>query len=202
MRKLVFFLGPAAAGKTTLAKAYVRKRHAAFFDMDTLLRPAAETIMTLSGLDPNDRDSPVYKKRCRDLGYRITMDAALENLALGVDTFVVGPFTKEIEGPLWLENELSRIDASLNDVDVRAVYVYLPDESSYRKRLQERGSLLDAWKLDNWINFSQTLTRGEIKWRLPASSVLYFDNTGPMSEHKLTFVERFICGGGTGDGAV
>ena len=99
MRKLIFFIGPAGAGKTTLAKAWAHKHGGAFLDMDTLLRPAAEAIMTLAGQDPNDRDSPTYKTYCRDLGYRITMDAALENLELGLDAIVVGPFTKELADP-------------------------------------------------------------------------------------------------------
>lgn len=194
MRKLVFFLGPAASGKTTLAKALAKKRRAAFFDMDTLLRPAAEAIMTLSGLDPNDRDSPVYKQYCRDLGYRITMDAALENLELGMDAFVVGPFTKETEDPLWLEQELMRIGASLNDVDIKAAYIFLSDNESYRQRIEQRGSALDKWKLKNWRHFSQSLTRREIKWNLPDSSVLYLDNSGPFTPEKFFFMERFIYG--------
>lgn len=194
MRKLVFFLGPAGAGKTSLAKALAHKRRAAFFDMDTLLRPAAETIMTLAGHDPTDRDSPVYKKYCRDLGYRITMDAALENLELGIDAYVVGPFTRETQDPQWLEGELSRIGASLDNVDANAVYVYLPDEELYRVRLQERGSSLDVWKLENWAQFRQSLTRREIRWPLPGTSILYLDNSGPISEEKLSLVERFVYG--------
>ncbi|HEX7055765.1 MAG TPA: hypothetical protein VF260_01035, partial [Bacilli bacterium] len=88
MAKLIFVLGPAAAGKTTLARALAAKRKIALFDMDTLLRPAAEAIMTIVGQDPTDRDSPLYKKYCRDLGYRMTMDAALDNIALGCDAIV------------------------------------------------------------------------------------------------------------------
>lgn len=194
MRKLVFFLGPAGAGKTTLAKALARRRHAALFDMDTLSRPASEAIMTLSGLDPNDRDSDVYKIRCRDLGYRITMDAALENVDLGVNAFVIGPFTRELEDPAWPEKELLRIGASLNDVDVKAILVSLPNEQHYRERIRDRGLALDAWKLENWNEFSRSLAVREIRWKLPASSILSFNNAGPLLEEKLRQVERFIYG--------
>lgn len=194
MRKLVFFIGSAAAGKTTLAKALAKKHRAAFFDMDTLLRPSAEAIMTLSGLDPNDRDSVEYKSRCRDLGYRVTMDAALENVELGTDSFVVGPFTKESADPLWIEKELSRIGATLSDVDVKVAFIYLPDEELYRTRIKERGLTMDVWKLENWNEFSRSLHQRQIQWNLPASSILYYDNSGPLSEEKLTLLERFIYG--------
>lgn len=96
MRKLVLFIGPAGAGKTTIAKALMKRRKdAVFLDMDATLRPAAEAIMSAVGLDPNDRDSDDYKRLCRDLGYRMTMNAALENLELGVNAYVVGPLRRK-----------------------------------------------------------------------------------------------------------
>ncbi|OXM85625.1 AAA family ATPase [Paenibacillus rigui] len=192
MPKLVFFLGPAGAGKTTLAKALAKKRRAAFIDMDTLLRPAAEVIMTISGLDPNDRDSPLYKTRCRDLGYRLSMDAALENVELGVDAYVVGPFTQEINNPHWVESELSSKGLSSKEIDVRVAYVFLPDPEQYRERIQQRTLASDAWKLDNWDQFKPSLLRRHIHWDLPASSILYFDNSKPYSEEQLDIIDRFI----------
>ncbi|MEC0226048.1 AAA family ATPase [Paenibacillus alba] len=192
MRKLIFFLGPAGAGKTTLAKAWARHHGGAFLDMDTLLRPAAETIMPLAGQDPDDRDSPIYKTYCRDLGYRITMDAALENLDLGLDAVVIGPFTRELSDPLWLGNELSRIGATISDVTVRAIFVYLPNETSYQERIQARGSALDLWKLEHWQQFSPSLLRKEIQWNVDPSSILYLDNSGPPSSEKLKKLEQFI----------
>ncbi|MFC5450338.1 AAA family ATPase [Paenibacillus aestuarii] len=192
MTALVFFIGPAAAGKTTLAKALVKTHKAAFLDMDTLLRPAAEAIMTALGLDPNDRDSPVYKKNCRDLGYRITMDAAVENLQLGIDTFVIGPFTKEIEDPQWLEQELARAGLSMSEVHVKVIYVYLPSDYAYQSRLRERGSEMDIWKLDNWETFRSSLFRREVKWPLSAGSVRYWDNSGELSAEKLAQLQAFM----------
>lgn len=192
MSKLVFFLGGAGAGKTTLAKALARRSHAALFDMDTFARPAAEAIMTSLGLDPNDRDSSIYKSQCRNVGYRITMDAALENIELGNDAYVIGPFTREAEEPLWLEKELSVIGASLEEVEVKVIFVSLSNESIYRERIQQRGSALDVWKLDNWAQFSQSLVRRNVKWRIQDSSIFYFDNDGELSEDKLKGLEAFI----------
>ncbi|OCT11527.1 hypothetical protein A8709_07635 [Paenibacillus pectinilyticus] len=192
MRKLIFFIGPAGAGKTTLAKAWARRHGGAFLDMDTLLRPAAEAIMTLAGQDPSDRDSPFYKAHCRDLGYRITMDAALEQLSVDQDAIVIGPFTKEQGEPLWLEGELARIGASVHDVSVRVIYVYLPSEEAYQARIRERGSSLDVWKLDNWEQFRPSLQRREVTWRMEASSLLYWDNSEALTDEREAELAKFI----------
>ncbi|QYR21027.1 AAA family ATPase [Paenibacillus sp. sptzw28] len=194
MRKLIFFIGGAGAGKTTLAKALAKRRRPALFDMDTLSRPASEAIMTLSGLDPSDRDSAVYKSRCRDLGYRLTMDAALENVEIGTDAIVIGPFTRETDDPQWLERELARIGGTLDDVEVKVIFVSLHDEQLYHKRISDRGLGLDAWKLENWNEFSRSLVGRTVKWNLPAGSVLYFDNSESISEETISILERFVYG--------
>ena len=185
MRKLIFFIGPAGAGKTTLAKAWARKHGGAFLDMDTLLRPAAEAIMTLAGQDPNDRDSPTYKTYCRDLGYRITMDAALENLELGLDAIVVGLSPKNWQIRFGWKRNFQTLVLRLTMFALGLFLSYLPSEKAYQERIQTRGSALDVWKLDNWKHFSQSLVRREIKWLIDPSSILYFDNSGPFSSVKL-----------------
>ena len=192
MSKLIFVVGGAGAGKTTIAKALASKRKLAFFDMDTMLRPAAVSIMTLQGLDPNDRDSPEYKRLCRDLGYRITMDAALENVSIGIDAIVVGPFTKETEDAKWLEQELQKAGLTQEQVEVKAVVVHLSDEETYRSRFAVRDSELDKWKLDNWESFKGSLKQREIKWPLNEASILYFDNSIALSDDRLEKLEQFI----------
>jgi predicted kinase len=193
MGKLIFVIGAAGAGKTSVARALVSRRPAAFLDMDTLLRPAAEAIMTMAGLDPMDRDSPLYKARCRDLGYRITMDAALENVALGLDSVVIGPFTRETSEADWLDGELARIGAPREVV--RVIVVTLPDTASYEARIRQRGSALDDWKLEHWETFKTTLAERQIRWPLPPSAILRYDNAGPLDEQALERLERFVWGG-------
>ncbi|GBF75845.1 hypothetical protein PA598K_04277 [Paenibacillus sp. 598K] len=193
MGKLIFVVGAAGAGKTSVARALVSRRPAAFLDMDTLLRPAAEAIMTMAGLDPMDRDSPLYKARCRDLGYRITMDAALENVALGLDAVVIGPFTRETSEADWLDAELARIGAPREAV--RVIVVTLPDTASYEARIRQRGLTLDDWKLEHWETFKTTLAERQIRWPLPPSAILRYDNAGPLDEQALERLERFVWGG-------
>ena len=194
MRKLIFVLGAAGTGKTTVAKALARLRRAALFDMDTLLRPAAAAIMSQAGLDPNDRDSAEYKSLCRDLGYRITMDAALENISIGTDALVIGPFTKETEDKLWLESELSSIGVSLDTVDVKVIIIHLQNEQLNRQRIEARNSVLDKWKLNNWEEFRRSLAPRQVKWDIDAASILFFDNSELLSEEKLAYLERFVYG--------
>jgi hypothetical protein len=148
--------------------------------------------MTLAGQDPSDRDSPFYKQHCRDLGYRITMDAALEQLTLDQDAIVIGPFTKEQGDPLWLEGELARIGASIQNVSVRVIYAYLPSEDVYKERIRLRGAALDVWKLDNWEQFRSSLQRREVTWRMEPASLLYWDNSEPLSEAREAELTAFI----------
>ncbi|WP_020428666.1 AAA family ATPase, partial [Paenibacillus riograndensis] len=179
MNQLVFFLGPAGAGKTTLAKAVASRRKAAVLDMDILLRPAADVIMQMHGLDPADRDSAEYKRLCRDLGYRITMDAALDNMGLDCDVFVVGPFTKEAAEPDWIGGELARIGRTLEEIVVKVVLVSLGNTGLYRERIEGRHLPLDAWKFQNWETFRTSLGTRTIAWPLPADNILQIDNSDP-----------------------
>ncbi|CQR55827.1 AAA family ATPase [Paenibacillus riograndensis] len=194
MNQLVFFLGPAGAGKTTLAKAVASRRKAAVLDMDILLRPAADVIMQMHGLDPADRDSAEYKRLCRDLGYRITMDAALDNMGLDCDVFVVGPFTKEAAEPDWIGGELARIGRTLEEIVVKVVLVSLGNTGLYRERIEGRHLPLDAWKFQNWETFRTSLGTRTIAWPLPADNILQIDNSDPDVRTAAEAVERFIYG--------
>jgi len=195
MPQLIFVVGGAGAGKTTIAKALARKRKLAFLDMDTLLRPAAVSIMTLQGLDPHDRDSAEYKRLCRDLGYRITMDAAWENIAVGTDTIVIGPFTKETDDVDWLDQELKNANLLQAEVDIRVICAFLGDEEMYRARFQKRNSELDRWKLEQWESFKASLKPRAIRWRIKDDAVLYFDNSEELSPERMALLERFITNG-------
>lgn len=200
MALLLFVAGGAGAGKTTLARALARRCRMALLDMDTLLRSAAEALMTGAGLDPSDRDSAEYKRLCRDLGYRITMDAALDHLSNGQDAVVIGPFTRELEDPEWLAGELAKLGGggsfpqAPESVEVKVLLVHLASAEQYYERIRSRGSKLDQWKLDHWETFCASLVRRKVRWPLPEGAVLDWDNSAPLTDDRLALLKQFVCG--------
>ncbi len=95
MQKLVFFVGVAGTGKTTVAEKISEKIPCAFLDRDTVGGRFVERFLEMNDLDPNDRDSDFYKKNLRDLEYDTTKDICIENLRVGQNVFMISPFTAE-----------------------------------------------------------------------------------------------------------
>ncbi len=193
MQRLVFFVGVAGTGKTTVAKEIAKQIPCAFLDRDTVGGRFVERFLEKEGLDKNDRDSAFYKDNLRDLEYDTTTDICMENLAAGQNVFMISPFTAELKNPQWIENVLNQSGKTKQEVDVKVIAVTLEDIKTQRERIEERGTIRDTWKLENWdsyetrVNFVPT-----INWDIPESSIRIFDNSGDLSEQKVSELVHFI----------
>lgn len=193
MLKLVFFVGVAGTGKTTVARKLARRMSAAFLDRDTVGGRFAEKILEMNGLDVNDRDSDFYKQHLRDLEYEATRDICIENLSAGQDVFMISPFTAELKNRGWLGKLLQDAGMSSQEVDVKVVVVTLEDMDTQKERIIERSTDRDSWKLSHWDDFKQRVQFiPEINWDIPASSIYVFDNSGQLTEEKVDAVFEFV----------
>lgn len=163
MAVALFLLGPSGSGKSHLAKAWIREELSrgnpwALMDKDTTGAVFAPAWMSSLGMDPADRDSPQYRYLVRDKEYEACLHIAQEQLALGINVVLPGPWTKELQEGALQSNDVLGFPA-----DTRLVHVWLdvgPDV--IRARIEKRADPRDAWKLSNWDEFSPRLACPEL----------------------------------------
>ncbi|REK75899.1 AAA family ATPase [Paenibacillus paeoniae] len=195
MQKLVFFVGVAGTGKTTVALKLSRFMPAAFLDRDTIGGRFVEAILEMKGLDPKDRDSDFYKKNLRDLEYDTAKDVCIENLAAGQNVFMISPFTAELKNREWIEDVLAAAELTKEQVDVKVIVVTLQDMELQHNRIVARGTERDTWKLEHWGDFQKRVDFvPAIQWDIPESSILVFDNSGELTDAKVEQLRSFALG--------
>ncbi|MGM0524212.1 MAG: AAA family ATPase [Bacillota bacterium] len=193
MQKVVFFVGVAGTGKTTVAEKAVKHIPAAFLDRDTVGGRFVEAFLKKEGLDPDDRDSGFYKENLRDLEYDATKDICIENIRVGQNVFMISPFTSELKSNQWMEDLLSEAGKRKADVDVKVVVVTLDDIDQQKSRIQGRGTERDSWKLENWTSYENRVNFvPEINWDISDENILIFDNSGDLTDKKVKSVVDFI----------
>lgn len=110
--------------------------------------------MELTTKNPNDRDSPFYLENIRDWEYQGLIDIARENLLLGVNVILVGPFSREIQSGRMF-------DAVALDIPpqtiIQIAWVDL-DETEAKKRMERRADPRDEWKLAHWEQYTRRRT--------------------------------------------
>lgn len=193
MQKLVFFVGVAGTGKTTVAKKLAARIPAAFLDRDTVGGRFVEKFLEANGLDPNDRDSDFYKENLRDLEYDTTKDICIENLSAGQNVFMISPFTAELKNREWIEEVISAAGRTKDEVNVKVIVVTLQDMELQKKRIIGRQTERDEWKLEHWDTFKERVDFvPEINWDIPPSSIKVFDNSGALTDEKIEDLYKFL----------
>jgi len=183
--RLILFAGHAGTGKSTLAKRalplIIEKTGEDFFflDKDTVYGAYSAHVMKLTTQNPNDRDSPYYLENLRDWEYQGLIDIARENLLLGVNVILVGPFSKEIQsGRMFNAHELGVPPQTM----IQIAWIDL-EETEARKRMEKRADPRDEWKLTHWDQYAKR------RIEPPTHSKLHrFDN---LSFNEATF-EKLI----------
>ena len=171
--RLILFAGHAGTGKSTLAKKalplIIEKTGEDFFflDKDTVYGAFSAHVMELTTQNPNDRDSPYYLENLRNWEYQGLIDIARENLLLGVNVILVGPFSTEIlSGRMFNAYELGVPPQT----SIQIAWIDL-EELEAKRRMEKRADPRDDWKLSHWDLYSKRRTEP------PTHSALHrFDN--------------------------
>jgi energy-coupling factor transporter ATP-binding protein EcfA2 len=153
--RLILFAGHAGTGKTTLAKKalplIIERTGEDFFllDKDTVYGAYSAHVMELTTHNPNDRDSLFYLENLRDWEYAGLIAIAKENLQLGVNIILVGPFSREIQsGRMFNPEELGVPSVS----SIKIAWIDL-DENEAKHRMEKRADPRDEYKLKHWDQY-------------------------------------------------
>jgi len=92
--RAVVIAGTAGSGKTTCATALARHLHFALFDLDQVVGPLTTAALELVGRDEAALDG--FGRALRTGRYASLATAAAANLAVGLSTVLVAPFSEEI----------------------------------------------------------------------------------------------------------
>ena len=139
--------GKPGVGKTTYGLKLAQQNRATFLDIDTVTEPVVKAGLALAGLDVNDRDSPCFKRTFRGAIYQALFAAAEDNLTVH-SVVVTGPFTKELQDPLWTQTLSSRLGCPV------IVYYLCCPEAVRQQRIKQRNCGRDNAKLGQWHEHS------------------------------------------------
>lgn len=153
-----FVLGHAGTGKSFLTSHFIRRELArgrawCLLDKDAVSEAWSGPFLQALGHAPDDRDSPAFKQHIRDLGYLSTLRIARDQLELGLNVVLPGPWSRE------LASEAIFSPQALGLPTVTAVrHVWLDLAPEIRKdRIIRRADPRDRWKLDHWHDYIANL---------------------------------------------
>ena len=157
LRECHIVSGPAGAGKSSHARQLAAKLGACLIDSDTATERLVRAGLSLAGLDPDDRDSPAYKRAYRDAVYEAMFDLAVANLPQ-IPVVLAGPFTREGGEEDWP----ARLERRLGVKPVLH-FVWCPLETR-RERMMDRGEERDLPKLRDWESYAASCREERPVW--------------------------------------
>lgn len=156
----LFILGHAGTGKSYLADHFVKQQQDAgcawcILDKDVVSECWSGPLLEALGQNPNDRDSPVFKEKIRDLEYLSTLRIAQDQLRLGLNVLFPGPWSRELGSSALFSTQALGLAAHTR---LRHIWLELPI-AVRKERIVRRGDPRDQWKLDNWEAYTSALKR-------------------------------------------
>lgn len=155
-----FILGHAGTGKTFLTSHFITQQHAqdrawCVLDKDVVSEQWSGPMLAALGQNPNDRDSPLFKEKVRDLEYLSTLRIARDQLELGLNVVFPGPWSRELASSALFSTQALGLP---DQTRLRHVWLELP-LNVRKERILNRADPRDQWKLDNWDAYARALQR-------------------------------------------
>lgn len=160
--KLIFLIGAAGSGKSTVGKLLAGECHYCYLDKDIVANRFTAAILEREGYDGSERDQcQFYKDVVYSLEYETLLNLASENLKLGNSVVLDAPFLGYFEQKDYVQKFMQEYD--IKDVDAYVLRVFVSEET-LKRRIKERNNQRDFWKLENWDEFYASINKKVCLW--------------------------------------
>ena len=153
MKKMILVTSPPACGKTYISKQLAKNlKHVVYLDKDTLI-PLSNRVFAAAH-EPVNRSSRFFEENIRDYEYEAIVDLAMESLEYDDIVLINAPFTKEVHNEETLEHFRTKLLAK----GAKLVVIWVvTDPDVCHRRMVERNSDRDTWKLEHWDEYIKTV---------------------------------------------
>lgn len=186
---VVFVIGPAGSGKSSVGKRLAAMTGATYLDKDSVARRFVEALLVAAGDDPNARDnSEYYRQELMPLEYAALLDVARDNLRLGRPVVLDAPFVRYFGDRDYLRTVV-RDHEWPADTDLVVVHVKTRGDAVQR-RVATRGYDRDGWKLRHWDEFWASASAADCEWEQARHLTIDNSDEGLDQQALTELVER------------
>ncbi len=171
--KVIFLVGPAGSGKSTVGKLISSHFHLGYLDKDVICNKFTGKMLENQGLSPNERDGcDFYQNVIMPLEYETLLEIAADNIKNGISVILDAPFIGYFGDEKYIE-KLKEKYSWENSVPL-VLKVTVSSEVLF-ERIKERNTQRDEWKLENWDVFIDSLKSKKCLWK--DVQIKQFDNS-------------------------
>lgn len=149
LKELILVTSPPACGKTFISKELAKHlKHVVYLDKDTLIVLSKQIFVVAN--EEYNRSSDFFEKYIRDYEYYAVVDLALEALDYEDIVLINAPFTREIRDKKYIADLKARL--AEKGAVLKVIWVETDVEVCHR-RMIDRNSDRDTWKLEHWDEY-------------------------------------------------
>ena len=188
-KRMILVTSPPASGKTFVSQQLAKKLpHVVYLDKDALI-PLSKRIFLVAGEEYN-RSSEFFEEHIRNFEYEAILDIAFEALKYEDLVLINAPFTREVRDNDYMINLKTKL--AEHNAELVLIWIVTDIEVSH-KRMIERNSPRDTWKLANWDAY--VAGRDYSVPNLPALSdclVKFYNSNNEEFNESLDRITKFL----------
>ena len=188
-KRMILVTSPPASGKTYVSKQLAKKLpHIVYLDKDALI-PLSNRVFLAAGEEIN-RSSAFFEENIRNYEYITILDLGFEALEYADLVLINAPFTREVRNNEYISNLKSRL--AQKGADLILIWVETDIEIT-RRRMIERNSPRDTWKLANWEEY--VASRNYSTPEIPALSdclIKFYNSSNEQYKESMERITKFL----------